>query len=196
MPESSQTKSARRRNIRDSFPSPLNQVALRNVDAIQALPEDQRMLLASAVTEEDLPLISYYLSVLKDATRLVEKDELIKKARESRGAETEKKDTGKVEHLSADQVDEKYMVDLLTSSFPDMPASSASALVLSEVMKPCLQVVTTTRLAMDDARSDFVLIVLFKLFEENLDALREAINSNPAYIKAMQLSRPDWKSNQ
>lgn len=169
---------------------------MRNVDAIQALPEDQRMLLASAVTEEDLPLISYYLSVLKDATALVEKDELIKKARESRGAETEKKDTGKVEHLSADQVDEKYMVDLLTSSFPDMPASSASALVLSEVMKPCLQVVTTTRLAMDDARSDFVLIVLFKLFEENLDALREAINSNPAYIKAMQLSRPDWKSNQ
>jgi hypothetical protein len=100
-----------------------------------------------------------------------------------------------VERLSANQVDEKYMVDLLTSSFPDMPASSASALVLSEVMKPCLQVVTTTRLAMDDARSDFVLIILFKLFEENVDALREAINSNPAYIKAMQLSRPDWKSN-
>jgi len=195
MPESSQTKSARRRNIRDSFPPPLNKVALRNVDAIQALPEDQRMLLASAVTEKDLPLISYYLSVLKDATGPVEKDELVKEARELRGAETEKKDTGKVEHLASDQVDEKYLADLLTSSFPDMPASSASALVLSEVMRPCLQVVTTTRLAMDDARSDFVLIVLFKLFEENLDALREAINSNPAYVKAMQLSRPDWKSN-
>jgi len=168
---------------------------LRNVDAIQALPEDRRMLLASAVTEEDLPLISYYLSVLKDATGPVEKDELIKRARESRGAEIEKKDTGKVEHLAPDQVDEEYLVDLLTSSFPDMPASSASALVLSEVMKPCLQVVTTTRFAMDDARSDFVLVVLFKLFEENLDALREAINSNPAYVKAIQLSRPDWKSN-
>jgi len=195
MPESSQTKSARRRNIRDSFPFPLNQVALRNVDAVQALPEDQRVLLASAVTEEDLPLISYYLSVLKDTSGVVEKDELIQKARETRRNETEKKDTGRAEPPTSDQVDEKYLVDLLTSSFPDMPASSALALVLSEVMKPCLQVVTTTRLAMDDARSDFVLIVLFKLFEENLDALREAINSNPAYIKAMQLSRPDWKSN-
>ena len=168
---------------------------MRNVDAVQALPEDQRVLLASAVTEEDLPLISYYLSVLKDTSGVVEKDELIQKARESRRNETEKKDTSRAEPPTSDQVDEKYLVDLLTSSFPDMPASSALALVLSEVMKPCLQVVTTTRLAMDDARSDFVLIVLFKLFEENLDALREAINSNPAYIKAMQLSRPDWKSN-
>jgi hypothetical protein len=96
--------------------------------------------------KKDLPLISCYQSILKDASGLVEKNELIKKARESSGAETEKKDADKVEHLASDQVDEKYLDDLLTFSFPDMPASSASALVLSEVMKPCLQVVTTTRL--------------------------------------------------
>jgi hypothetical protein len=33
------------------------------------------------------------------------------------------------------------------------------------------------------------------LFEEKLDEIEQVIAENPAFVKAVQLSRPDWKPN-
>jgi hypothetical protein len=79
--------------------------------------------------------------------------------------------------------------------YPDMPQATADALVGSEVMASCLRVVSTARLALGDTRSDFVITVLYTLFEEKLDEIEQIISNNPAFAKAMQLSRPDWKPN-
>jgi hypothetical protein len=62
-------------------------------------------------------------------------------------------------------------------------------------MAPSLDVVATSRLALRDAKSDFVITALYTLFEEKLDEIEQIIASNPAFVKAMQLSRPDWKPN-
>ena len=72
--------------------------------------------------------------------------------------------------------------------------TSADALARAEVMSPSLRVVQATRSAVETASSDFVVLALFILFEEQLKELKVLINGNPAFIQAIQLSRPDWKS--
>jgi hypothetical protein len=88
-----------------------------------------------------------------------------------------------------------YLASLLLKCYPDMPQATADALVGSEVMAPCLRVVSTTRLALENAKSDFVITALYTLFEEKLDEIEQVIANNPAFVKAMQLGRPDWKPN-
>jgi hypothetical protein len=94
-----------------------------------------------------------------------------------------------------EEIDTDYLASLLIKCYPDMPQATADALVGSEVMAPPLRVVSTTRLALQDAKSDFVITALYTLFEEKLDEIEQVIANNPAFVKAMQLSRPDWKPN-
>ena len=94
-----------------------------------------------------------------------------------------------------EEIDTDYLASLLIKCYTDMPQATADALVGSEVMAPSLRVVSTTRLALQDAKSDFVITVLYTLFEEKLDEIEQVIANNPAFVKAMQLSRPDWKPN-
>ena len=85
-------------------------------------------------------------------------------------------------------------MNLLLKCYPDMPGTSANALARADVMEAPLQVVRVTRNAIEEARSDFVIVTLFTMFEEKLNELKDLINGNPAFIKAIQLSRPNWKS--
>jgi hypothetical protein len=94
-----------------------------------------------------------------------------------------------------EEIDTDYLASLLMKCYPDMPQATADALVVSEVMASCLRVVSTARLALGDAKSDFVITVLYTLFEEKLDEIEQVIANNPAFVKAMQRSRPDWKPN-
>src|SRR5262245_12394587 len=55
MAEDAETKAKRRRRIRDSFAPPLNEIALRHVDSVQALTESQRGILAQI-----LPKIGFH----------------------------------------------------------------------------------------------------------------------------------------
>ena len=86
-----------------------------------------------------------------------------------------------------------YLASLLLKCYPDMPQTTADALVGSDVLAPSLQVVAATGLAVRDAKSDFVITALYTLFEQKLDEIAQLIARNPAFIKAMQLSRPNWK---
>src|SRR6185295_2775410 len=90
--------------------------------------------------------------------------------------------------------DTDYLAKLLNQCYSDMPQSSAEALVASKVMSASLQVAVATRHALEEVKSDFVITVLYTLFEERLNAIAQIINCNPAFVKAMQRSRPDWKT--
>ena len=90
--------------------------------------------------------------------------------------------------------DANNLAKLLIQCYPDMPQTSANALVTSDVMTASLRVVVATRHALEDAKSDFVITVLYTLFEERLDAIKQVINRNPAFVKAIQRSRPDWNT--
>lgn len=59
-----QTKALRRRTLRDSFPPPLNQIALRYVDSIAALDDDRRLILSKAIQKTDLRFAATFIDVL------------------------------------------------------------------------------------------------------------------------------------
>ena len=197
MKEDAENKARRRRRLRDAFPAPLNQIALRHVDAVQALEEPQRAILARVLAQVGVAYIAYCLAAIKsfgDAIR--NETDLIGRLdvpeRPQRADEHKKPSEAYV----VEEIDLDYLAGLLTRCYPDMPEASADALVASDVMAQSLWVVTATRLALAEAKSDFVITVLYALFEEKLHEIEKTIAGNHSFIKAMQLSRPHWKPNQ
>ena len=188
-----QTKAIRRRTLRDAFPYPLNQIALRHVDSVAALDDDRRIILSTAIQKTDLCYAATFIDALnKDGDRIQNEDDLVALISSTQAREVERPiDTTDANEV--DPVNKDYLVSLLMKCYPDMPPTSADALARAGVMETSLRVVQGTRNAIDEANSDFVVVTLFTLFEEKLNELRELINRNPAFIKAMQLSRPDWK---
>lgn len=199
MADSPDNKARRRRRLRQTFPAPLDQVAIRYVDAIQSLDGDKRAMLARAIAQTNLADISKCLAALKNSDGSIQSEtDLIAllgltKTRTAEAAE------GSLSHETHDQeiesVDLDYMANLLLKYYPDMPQATADALVGSKVLAPPLKVVVATRLALRDAKSDFVITVLYTLFEQKLDEIEQIIAQNPTFIQALQLSRPDWKPN-
>jgi hypothetical protein len=188
-----QTKAIRRRTLRDSFPHPLNQIALRHVDSVAALDDDRKLILSKAIQKTDLRYAATFVDALnKDGNRIQNEDDLVALIPSTPAKEVE----STIETTDANEVDpfdRDYLVTLLMKCYPDMPPASADALARADVMEISLRVVQETRNAIDEAISDFVVVTLFTLFEEKLNELKELINRNPAFIKAIQLSRPDWK---
>jgi hypothetical protein len=194
MPEYPDTKAKRRRRIKETFPPPLNEIAIRHVDSVQALSDVHRTALALALQHVGLPRSVDCLEILKKYGEQIANDaELIDwLGREDRPVADTAIPTLKSQESSLQ--DTRYLATLLIKCFPDMPLTSAEALVLSEVMAECLAVVTATRSALESARSDFVIIALYSIFEERMEAISKLINCNPAFMKAIQRSHPDWKS--
>jgi hypothetical protein len=200
MKEDAEIKARRRRTIRESFPTPLNQIALRHVDTVQSLDGNWKAILAEALAKVGVAHIAALLTAIKSSGDSIKtEDELIVILHLS---ETpidtnlrNKNIEASTDTLRVEDIDTDYLSSLLIKCYPDMPQATADALVGSEVMSPSLRVVSTTRLALDDAKSDFVITALYALFENKLTEIEQAIARNPAFIKAMQLSRPDWKPN-
>ena len=189
-----QTKAARRRNLRDTFPHPLNQIALRHVDSIATLGDAQRVILCKAILKTDLRSAGALINILnRSAVSIQNEDDLL--AQFSLLSEMDEcqpdDDVDTNDDISEDTA---YLAALLLKCYRDMPATSADALARADVMKTALWVVQATRNAIETANSDFVVVTLYTLFEEKRNELRELISGNPAFIKAIQLSRPDWKS--
>ena len=194
MSEDADTKAKRRRRIRESFAPPLNEIALRHVDSVQALSEGQRIILANALQKIGTHHLVACLTAIKnhdvsieDEAALIRWLELSDKSQSNTSVALWVKQEGSSE-------DTDRLAKLLIQCYPDMPQSSAEALVASDVMSASLHVVVATRHALEDAKSDFVITVLHTLFEERLNAITQIINNNPAFVKALQRSRPDWKT--
>ena len=164
------------------------------MDSVQALSEEQRVILAQALQKIGVQHLTACLAAIKaHASSIKDADTLIGWLTPS--------DTSPVDNsiemggqLESTSKDEDYLAELLVKCYPDMPQTSAEALVASDVMSASLHVVAATRRALEDARSDFVITTLFTLFEERLHAISQIIGNNPAFIKAIQHSRPDWNT--
>ena len=194
MAEDAETKAKRRRRIRDSFLPPLNEIPLRHVDSVQALNESQRGILAAVLQKQGVQCLVDCLFALKSSGESIEsEDDLIGQLEPSRKPHGDIR-AGISETQESTPEDKDYLARLLRKCYPDMPESSAEALVASDVMSASLSVVVTTRHALEDAKSDFVVTALYTLFEERLHELKRIISSNPAFIKAIQRSRPDWNT--
>lgn len=200
MKEAAESKARGRRSLRESFPAPLNQIALRHVDTVQSLDGAQKAILAKALASVGLAHLAACLAAIKSSTDSIKSETDLIAILDLPEIRTDVCSTGHNVDVSSDaqaieEIDTDYMASLLIRCYPDMPQATADALVGSEVMAPSLRVVSTTRLALEDAKSDFVITVLYTLFEEKLDEIEQIISNNPAFAKAMQLSRPDWKSD-
>ena len=200
MKEVPENKARRRRNTRESFPSPLNQIPLRHVDTVQSLDSTRRKILAGVIAKVGMVYMRACLRIIKGSADSIKTDRDLIAAlhlSESSG-ETSSHDsdiTALDDIRGIEEIDIDYLASLLIQCYPDMPQATADALVGSEVMAPSLRVVSTTRLALLNAKSDFVITALYTLFEEKLDEIEQVIAKNPAFVKAVQLSRPDWKPN-
>ena len=200
MKEDAENKARRRRSTRESFPVPLDQIPLRHVDTVQSLDGNRKAILAKTLAKVGVDRIAACLAVIKssgdsiktesDLIAILHLSEIPIDANSKDNNIDASTDAPGIEEIDAD-----YLASLLIQCYPDMPQTTADALVGSEVMAPCLRVVSRTRLALQDAKSDFVVTALYTLFEEKLDEIEQVIANNPAFIKAMQLSRPDWKPN-
>jgi hypothetical protein len=200
MKEAAENKARRRRRIRESFPVPLNQIALRHVDTVQSLDGNRQAILAKALANVGVAHVANCLAAFKSSGDSIKSDnDLIAKLSLSKfpidANSTDNNVDGSSDAQGVEEIDTDYLASLLIKCYVDMPQATADALVGSEVMTRSLQVVSTTRLALGDAKSDFVITALYTLFEEKLDEIEQIIANNPAFVKAMQLSRPDWKPN-
>jgi hypothetical protein len=199
MKEAAENKARRRRSIRESFPVPLNQIALRHVDTVQSLDRNRQAILAKALAKVGVAHVANCLAAFKSSGDSIKSDnDLIATLNLSEipiaTNSTDNVDAS-TDAQGVEEIDTDYLASLLIKCYADMPQATADALVGSEVMTRSLQVVSTTRLALGDAKSDFVITALYTLFEEKLDEIEQIIANNPAFVKAMQLSRPDWKPN-
>jgi len=200
MKEVPENKARRRRSTRESFPIPLNQIALRHVDTVQSLDRNRREILAKTLAKVGMAHITTCLAVIKGSRDSIQTEsDLIATLNLSEiSIDTNSQDNNvdiSSDVQGVEEIDSDYLASLLIKCHPDMPQATADALAGSEVMEACLQVVSTTRFALRDAKSDFVITALYTLFEEKLDEIEQIIANNPAFIKAMQLSRLDWKPN-
>jgi hypothetical protein len=192
MSEDANTKAKRRRRIRESFAPPLNEIALRHVDSVQALGGDQREILARVLEKTGVRYLAASLAAIKKrGANIKDEDDLMALLKL---ADKPQRHTNVLSSKSQKNSpkDAAYLAKLLVQCFPDMPQASADALAASEVMSACLDVVSATRQALENAKSDFVIIALHALFTDRLDAIAEIINSNPAFVKAINRSHPGW----
>src|SRR5215213_9984426 len=67
MKEDAENKARRRRSIRESFPAPLNQIALRHVDTVQALDGNRKAILAKALAKVGVSHIANCLAAMKSS---------------------------------------------------------------------------------------------------------------------------------
>ena len=197
MADSPDNKARRRRRLRQTFPAPLDQVAIRYVDAIQSLDEGKRAILARAIAQTSMANIPRCLAAIKNAGGFIKSENdliaLLDLIKTRRAEVVDDSSSGEAPGQEIEGVDLEHLASLLLKCYPDMPQATIEALVGSEVLTPSLRVIAVTRLALRDAKSDFVITVLYTLFEQKLDEIRQIIARNPAFIKAMQLSRPGWK---
>ena len=194
MAEDAETKAKRRRRIRESFLPPLNEIPLRHVDSVQALSASQRHILGAVLQSLGVSRLADCLVALKSPCTSIKNEDALVEQLELSSKPGVEKCTAFVEIQECNSEDRNYLAGLLIKCYPDMPHSTAAALVASDVMSASLSVIVSTRHALEDAKSDFVVTALYTLIEERLHALRQIISSNPAFVKAIQRSRPDWNT--
>lgn len=172
------TKADRRQLLRQSFPSPLDRVALRHVDAICALASAHVAVLAEVTRQVGVEHTGHCLQVLKTANWSIGSASSLtnslgflanSKARENNPS----KESWMPE---INQVDQEYLERLLRACHPGLPETTVSGLVTSDVTAPILGLISAIRLTLTDQYAHFNRPLLHTLCEETLTLLADISN--------------------
>src|SRR5262249_41537337 len=126
MAEDADTKARRRRRIQESFPPPLNGIALRHVDSVQALNETQRAILASVLQKAGLARLVTCLQILRNRSVKIEDESgLMEQLLQFEQAPRTSIQI-RPKRLETNSRDAEYLAGLLIDCYPDMPISSAN----------------------------------------------------------------------
>jgi hypothetical protein len=193
MTETYDAKLKRRMHTRSKFPSALQQVPLRFVDAIAVLDARELDLVARASIAR-LRSIGVALSRLKEAGEAVTIEFLLKDNQSE--ALREATDLPGVPKPGDEVVQEiEVLSDILNECFPGMPSHSAKALAESPVMLEVLTLATSLRAAMEskNCQSDFVVVALYAVIKYVKSSIEDKIRSNPAFLQTVQNSGLVWE---
>ena len=192
MAENYQSKKERWKRLRETFPTPLENIALSLVDSIAALEEPARVLLGQTLDELDsLPKAILLLDLFPDIDnksllQLVNaKGETSWQAIKSPSAE---KRPVLQKATQASIEDTLTLADYLQNFYAKMPRTAAESLASSSSMKDALNVVIAVRIARESAASDFVTLCLYGLFKESEKLLAADIKANPSFLNAARQS--------
>jgi len=192
MAENYQSKKERWKRLRETFPTPFENIALSLVDSIAALEEPARVLLGQTLDElNSLPKAILLLDLFPDIDeenllQLVNtKGETSWKAIKSSAVE---KKPALQKPAQASIEDILTLADLLQNFYAKVPRTAAEALASSKAMKDALNVVMAVRAARESTASDFVTLCLYGLFKEAEKLLAADIKANPSFLNAARQS--------
>jgi hypothetical protein len=192
MAEDYQSKKERWKRLRETFPAPLQNIALSSVDAIASLQEAALLLLAEVIDEiESLPKAILLLDIFPD----IDKESLLGLVnangetswKEIKSPAVEKRPVFQ-KSAQASTEDTLSLADYLQSFYVKMPRTAAESLATSSAMKEALNVVMAVRTARESTASDFVTLCLYGLFKESKKLLAEDIKANPSFLNAARQS--------
>jgi hypothetical protein len=192
MAENYQSKKERWKRLRETFPTPLENIALSLVDSIAALEEPARVLLGQTLDELDsLPKAILLLDLFPD----IDNKSLLQLVNSKNETSWKEIKSPAVEKRPALQKaaqafteDILSLADYLQSFYAKMPRTAAESLATSSAMKEALNVVMAVRTARESTASDFVTLCLYGLFKESKKLLAEDIKANPSFLNAARQS--------
>jgi hypothetical protein len=190
MSETYQSKRERWQRLLETLPVGLReQVSLRNVEAVAAIPPQAQERLAEAIQAglKRLPRAVEQLRVNPDTSVA----DLLNPPSQP-NPETASQGPDYPQHIQHE------LADLIQVCFPDMPRVSAEALANSEVMDMARATAQAHRLllASNHLRTDFVVMIVYGLMRQTLEHLEEMIEDTPALWQAFDQSDLPWKSNE
>ncbi len=189
MSETYQSKRERWQRLLETLPAGLReQVSLRNVEAVAALPPQAQERLAEAIQ-----------AGLKRLPRAVEQ---LRVNPNTSVADLLNPPTLPVAESSSTEPDfpqhiQNELADLIQLCFPDMPRMSAEALANADAMDVARTTAQAHHLLFksNHLRTDFVVMVLYGLMRHSLESLEEVIEQTPALRQAFNQSSLPWKLN-
>ncbi len=189
MSETYQSKRERWQRLLETLPVGLReQVSLRNVEAVAALPSQAQERLVEAI-QAGLKRLPRAVEQLRVNANTSVADLLNPPAQPEPESPSPAADFP--QHI------QNELADLIQLCFPDMPRMSAEALANADVM----DVARTTAQAhhqlfkSNHLRTDFVVMVLYGLMRQSLESLEEVIEQTPALLQAFNQSSLPWKIN-
>jgi hypothetical protein len=182
MSETYQSKRERWQRLMERLPAGLRgHVALRNVEAVAALPPQAQARLVEAIR-----------SGLKRLPPAVEK---LKSNPNLPVAELLEPTAQAV--VQEDIPIKAELADMVQQCFPDMPRVSAEALADAGLMDVARITghAHNQMLSSEHLKTDFVMMVLYGLMRQTLDQLEEIIEETPSLRQALEQSGLPWKPN-
>jgi hypothetical protein len=182
MSETYQSKRERWQRLMESLPAGLREhVALRNVEAVAALPPQAQARLLEAIR-----------SGLKRLPPAVEKLKVNPNL-----PVAELLDPTAQAIITENPPIRAELADMIQQCFPDMPRVSAEALADADLMDVAQTIghAHNQMLVSEHLKTDFVMLVLYGLMRQTLDQLEEIIEQTPSLRQALEKSGLPWKPN-